>query len=64
MVRISAKNWRTYTSNTPSVLNQEEEEVPDVKELDGKLKPGQKDILCMQRLNAPCSVPLHAKLQG
>jgi hypothetical protein len=64
MVRISAKNGRTYTSNTPSVVYQVEEEIPDVQELDGKLTPGQKDILCMQRLNTSLFGSFTCKVTG
>jgi hypothetical protein len=37
MVRISAKNGRTGTPNTPSFVNHVEKEILDVQELDGKM---------------------------
>ena len=45
MVGISAKNVRTGTPNTASVLNYVEDEILDVQEFDGNLIRGQKDIL-------------------
>jgi hypothetical protein len=37
MVRISVKNGRTGTPNTPSFINHVEKKILDVQEVDGKI---------------------------